>query len=300
LAASLCELGPPAFSAKAGAAILVLPDGSVLQHAERDRWMLQYELDYWGSVAFSAATKERVRRNVLGPLGDLRAGAGGGAAGSWWTSQPAVGAWSAAIAKESFAVFDDFLPPAAAAALAAAMERMRSSMVRGRTDSELSASGRGDEISWANPADVPEMGPLVECLNGVVSTLMELPDPGVQARLARVSALSDAQFAVFPGDSAENARYIRHVDNEDGRNGRLLTCTYYLNEGWDASVHGGEIRLFEPDQRSIKADIAPVWNRLVCFFSDSSVPHEVRRAHRERRAITIWYLDQEAHLAYHR
>ena len=70
----------------------------------------------------------------------------------------------------------------------------------------------------------------------------------------------------------DDARYIRHVDNEDGRNGRdtaahgkifdqlweicctdrpfgcfqipgLITCTFYLNEDWDAEKDGGEIRL---------------------------------------------------------
>lgn len=78
----------------------------------------------------------------------------------------------------------------------------------------------------------------------------------------------------FPraADTEDDARYIRHVDNEDGRNGRamaamdhplntssfqrfgsfcgisrgcsgLVTCTFYLNEDWDEEKDGGEIRL---------------------------------------------------------
>merc|ERR1712203_1336679 len=107
--------------------------------------------------------------------------------------------------------------------------------------------------------ELEDLGPLVECLNALVGGMMELPFPGVQAKLERTSALSDAQFAVFPGDTTASgdARYIRHIDNEDGRNGRLLTCTYYLNDGWDTTQHGGELRLFEPDKKTIKLDVAP-------------------------------------------
>jgi len=210
-----------------------------------------------------------------------------------------LGTWSPVLAEESFVVLDSFLPPQAALDLLAASQRLKGAMAPGRTDSALSAAGRGDQITWVNPQDMPELGPLIEHLNALVSAMMELPQPTVQARLERVSALSDAQVAIFPGDAAHDARYIRHVDNEDGLNGRLLTCTFYLNEGWEVATDGGELRVFDADQRRVKADVAPVFNRLVAFFSDSTVPHEVRRARRERHAITIWYLDQEKHLAYH-
>ena len=61
----------------------------------------------------------------------------------------------------------------------------------------------------------------------------------------------------------DDARYIRHVDNEDGRNGSvspevlwketygqgLITCTFYLNDDW-AEEDGGNIRL----RRGVKTE----------------------------------------------
>jgi len=256
-------------------------------------------LEYWKSVKpADAETKDRLQRTVWEPLNYFR-GQPSQPGEPWWTKPDAIKVWGGAMAVENFAALDDFLPAPAVSALFAATERLKSRMERGKTDSEVSAKGRGDAILWSNPQDVPELGPLIEHLNVLVSCLMEIPHPAITSHMDGVSALSDAQVAIFPGEVAPDSRYIRHVDNEDGLNGRLLTCTFYLNEGWDTARDGGEIRLFEPDQSTVKADLAPVSNRLVTFFSDSTVPHEVRRCSRERRAITIWYLDQEKHLAYH-
>jgi len=172
-------------------------------------------------------------------------------------------------------------------------------MDAGKTDSALSAAGRGDKVAWVNPQDMQELDELVQCLNTLVSGMMALPVPQIKARLADISGLSDAMFTVYPGDEADNARYIRHVDNEDGLNGRLLTCVYYMNDEWNAEDDGGELRIFEGDQTRVKADLSPIYNRLVVFFSDSSVPHEVRHARKDRYAVTIWYINLDLHLAYH-
>jgi len=297
----LAHGGVESFRAEGGAMMLVRPEGAVLPNAEREQWMLKYELEYLQTVQpASAATQERIQQCMLAPLEAIRSKRPVGGQ-PWWATQVALDVWGPALAETSFLVFDDFIPRTAASELAAAMQRLKERMERGLTDSPLSARGRGDRIAWVNPGELQELQPLLESLNALVGGMMELPFPGVQAKLERTSALSDAQFAVFPGDAADfgDARYIRHLDNEDGRNGRLLTCTYYLNEGWDAAQHGGELRLFESDKRTIKLDVAPVFNRLAVFFSNDLVPHEVRPTRRERHAITIWYLDQEKHLAYH-
>jgi hypothetical protein len=41
-------------------------------------------------------------------------------------------------------------------------------------------------------------------------------------------------------------------------------------------------------------DVEPLHNRLVVFWSDNRVPHEVKPAHAERFAISVWYGDAAA------
>lgn len=43
----------------------------------------------------------------------------------------------------------------------------------------------------------------------------------------------------------------------------------------------------------IVADIAPLFNRVIFFWSDRRNPHEVMPSLRMRFAITVWYFDNE-------
>ena len=58
---------------------------------------------------------------------------------------------------------------------------------------------------------------------------------------------------------------------------------YYLNHTW-APGDGGELRIYGPaadendnSDTPIVRDVEPVADRLVVFYSDTRVPHEVRR-----------------------
>mmetsp|Transcript_42892 Transcript_42892/g.100657 ORF Transcript_42892/g.100657 Transcript_42892/m.100657 type:complete len:837 (-) Transcript_42892:98-2608(-) len=294
----LRDKGVAGICAEAGKAFLVLPDGSLVADAVENRAIVDYELEYARRVDDSdEAILHRVERSVLEPLQKLSKE---GEPGVWWTMPEAVQIWAQALSQESFFALDNFLPKEAAEALAKASESVRDSMEPGcQATVGLSAAARGDNVKWVRPQDMEELDGLIQNLNTLVSGMMALPMPAVQARLKEVSGLSDAMFSIYPGDKSENARYVRHVDNEDGKNGRQLACVYYLNKDWDTKEDGGELRLFEGDQQRVKADIAPVFNRLVAYFTDASIPHEVRRALRERRAVTIWYINLEQHLAYH-
>ncbi len=93
----------------------------------------------------------------------------------------------------------------------------------------------------------------------------------------------------------------RHCDNScfagkgERCNGRRLTCILYLNPEWVA-LHGGELRIFEPfapKHRPAVVDVAPIIDRLIIFYADYRVPHEVLPSHAERYAITLWYFDGE-------
>jgi hypoxia-inducible factor (prolyl hydroxylase) len=85
------------------------------------------------------------------------------------------------------------------------------------------------------------------------------------------------------------ARYVAHYDNPN-RNGRKLTVILYLNESWQPA-DGGVLRI---KTKQVQADVAPLFNRLLCFWSDRRCPHEVlpTAAHKNRYAITIWYMDE--------
>ncbi|XP_072884909.1 prolyl hydroxylase EGLN2-like [Hemitrygon akajei] len=97
---------------------------------------------------------------------------------------------------------------------------------------------------------------------------------------------SAAMVACYPG---HGTGYVRHIDNPNG-DGRCVTCIYYLNRDWDVSVHGGLLQIF-PENRSEVANIEPLFDRLLIFWSDRRNPHEVKPAFATRYAITVWYFD---------
>uniref|UniRef100_A0AAY4EAZ6 hypoxia-inducible factor-proline dioxygenase n=1 Tax=Denticeps clupeoides TaxID=299321 RepID=A0AAY4EAZ6_9TELE len=97
-----------------------------------------------------------------------------------------------------------------------------------------------------------------------------------------------AMVACYPG---KQTGYVRHVDNPNG-DGRCITCIYYLNKNWDPQEHGGLLRIF-PEGRTQSADIVPVFDRLLFFWSDRRNPHEVQPTFANRYAITVWYFDAD-------
>jgi len=99
-------------------------------------------------------------------------------------------------------------------------------------------------------------------------------------------------------------RYVRHVDNPN-RNGRRVTAILYLNPEW-SEADGGQLCVYPPQSMSApgvpkhapaSADpavevVAPLLGRLLVFFSDMRVPHEVLPAvGKHRFALTTWYFD---------
>ena len=86
----------------------------------------------------------------------------------------------------------------------------------------------------------------------------------------------------------DGARYVAHYDNPN-QNGRKLTCITYLNPFWTPK-DGGMLRVKTKNQI---VEIAPLLDRVLLFWSDKRVPHEVMRATgKDRFAVTIWYLDE--------
>jgi hypothetical protein len=181
---------------------------------------------------------------------------------------------------------------------------------------------RGDEIAWLPVGSSgqqpsghdgrrarrhPAVAQFVSRLDEFVTLLLGAPQPeqtveeGGGAELGGLRYRSDAMATCYP----PSARYIRHTDNSCSSrarashsrrcNGRRLTAIGYLNEPSGPSV-GGALRIYaggDPLSSPPRVDVQPEIDRLLLFYSDDRVPHEVLPAERDRYAVTVWYYDEE-------
>ncbi|XP_062863210.1 egl nine homolog 3 isoform X1 [Trichomycterus rosablanca] len=169
---------------------------------------------------------------------------------------------------------------------------------------------RGDKIAWVSGT---ERG--AEAINFLLKQTDKLISL-CASRLGKntIRERSKAMVACYPGNGAG---YVKHVDNPNA-DGRCVTCIYYLNKNWNAKVgnvnsfcscvlckistvnnavllfqeHGGILRIF-PEGKSYVADIEPLFDRLLLFWSDRRNPHEVQPSFATRYAVTVWYFDSE-------
>uniref|UniRef100_A0A3B3W2Q6 hypoxia-inducible factor-proline dioxygenase n=1 Tax=Poecilia latipinna TaxID=48699 RepID=A0A3B3W2Q6_9TELE len=140
---------------------------------------------------------------------------------------------------------------------------------------------RGDQIAWVSGAErgCEAISFLLNLIDRLISVCASrLGDKAIRER-------SKAMVACYPGNGAG---YVKHVDNPN-RDGRLLS-TVYGHDG--LNTHGGVLRIF-PEGKSYVADIKPLFDRLLIFWSDRRNPHEVQPSYSTRYAITVWYFDSE-------
>nr|DBA14102.1 TPA: hypothetical protein GDO54_005117 [Pyxicephalus adspersus] len=147
---------------------------------------------------------------------------------------------------------------------------------------------RGDKIAWI--AGTEEGCEAIGLVLSIIDRLVVLC--GNHLGQYYVKERSKAMVACYPGNGTG---YVRHVDNPT-QDGRCITCIYYLNKNWDAKVHGGILRIF-PDGGSDVADVEPLFDRLLCFWSDRRNPHEVQPSYATRYALTVWYFDAKERAA---
>lgn len=143
---------------------------------------------------------------------------------------------------------------------------------------------RGDQIAWVegNEPGCENIGSLMAHID---EAIMRSAANGQLGNYA-INGRTKAMVACYPGNGTG---YVRHVDNPNG-DGRCITCIYYLNKNWDVKVHGGLLQIF-PEDRNVVANIEPLFDRLLIFWSDRRNPHEVKPAFATRYAITVWYFD---------
>lgn len=194
---------------------------------------------------------------------------------------------------ENYCVVNDIFNPKLANAILNEVKNLHSTGIfidgqlsGGKTSSIASQTEkaiRGDKITWleGNEKQFPYICLLVKTLDNMVSR-MNYHLKGE----CEVGGRTKAMVACYPGNGSG---YACHVDNPN-RDGRCITCLYYLNEGWDASANGGMLRLFQGTDDYV--DVEPILNRAIFFWSDRRNPHEVQPAFKKRYAITLWYLDR--------
>ncbi|WP_372830305.1 2OG-Fe(II) oxygenase [Psychrobacter maritimus] len=90
---------------------------------------------------------------------------------------------------------------------------------------------------------------------------------------------SEAHYACYPVSFG----YQWHSDNPAGRDERVISAVFYLNDDWSDS-DGGALEIV--DKHGIHHNVMPVANRLVIF--DSDLQHQVQIAHRQRYSIATW------------
>lgn len=90
---------------------------------------------------------------------------------------------------------------------------------------------------------------------------------------------SEAHYACYPIGFG----YQWHSDNPAGRDERVISAVFYLNDDWTPE-DGGALEIV--DKQGIHHNVMPVANRLVIF--DSDLRHQVQIAHRQRYSIATW------------
>ncbi len=156
----------------------------------------------------------------------------------------------------------------------------------GRVKGGLNAEQRSD-LMVSMPGTLeqpPALRTTLSALDRLVLALLR--HPALASDLRDVPLVrAEVQCTCYPGDGA---KYVKHTDDAREQT-RKLTCILYCNPRW-AEGDGGQLRLYLP-RRSRVETVAPRANRLVLFWSDARVPHEVLPAFSERYAVTVWYSD---------
>lgn len=188
------------------------------------------------------------------------------------------------IAERGWTVLPGFLPPCVTAGLRRevadrrAAGRFRTGAVGRASDVAITPEIRSDLLSWIEPEDP------VAAVNGYLLAMEDLRK-ALNARLYLGLLTLESQFSIYPIGTCYRRHLDRHRDSAD----RILSCVFYLNEGW-RDADGGQLRLYAGGDGKTEGrhDVLPEAGLLVTFLSDR-IPHEVLPTNRERLSIASWF-----------
>jgi len=307
---------------------VVLPSGVYILGCEKHQFILLMELHYLQRVHPPAVdTVRALESEYLEPINRVASLPCSVSYDWWWSAPQAIVAIARSLNELCFAIIDDFLPDSDFEYLASMASKLydQGDMYHGRLDQGGSYFGDAvrDEFlnsegipmkweAWGNhktfcgdcdprapgiwklPAATDKLISLLKGVgHGVGSCVQSFshaaPDDipaAVCERLQPASFRESVMVATYRANT--RGRYLRHTDV--GRNS-VITCLYYPNRGWCAE-DAGQCRIFGPGvyNTEVKYDVAPVGNRLLIFWADADVPHEVLHTKRDRYGMTVWYV----------
>ncbi|ODM95551.1 Egl nine 1 [Orchesella cincta] len=167
-------------------------------------------------------------------------------------------------------------------------------LVKGANNTEGPSASqliRGDKITWVDGREpnCRNIAVLMKLLDNLVIGANSIVNSGKLGGYS-IRERSKAMVACYPGSGTH---YVKHVDNPND-DGRCVTAIYYLNKDWNSKETGGLLRIFPEGWSHQVADIDPLFDRVIFFWSDRRNPHEVQPAFKTRYAITLWYFDSNA------
>lgn len=138
------------------------------------------------------------------------------------------------------------------------------------THGERVTAIRGDSIRWIE-SDSPVGMQYLQAIEALGKFFNQTLFTGIRH--------AEAHYARYPAGFG----YQWHADNPQGRDERVISAVFYLNDNWGDN-DGGEILVI--DKQGSEQKLQPKANRLVIF--DSNLRHQVEITNRERFSIATW------------
>ncbi|MBR9859286.1 2OG-Fe(II) oxygenase [bacterium] len=189
--------------------------------------------------------------------------------------------WIDALADDDYVIIDDFIPQALFERISQffrekrEQDDLKKAAIGSGAQTQVKKDLRGDFIYWLDQKEDVELQDLYELLEDLKSALN------------RYCFLSLSGFETHLALYPEGTYYVRHLDQFNNRNNRMISFIIYLNEEWQEG-NGGELAVFKEDREIL---ISPIARRCVMFRSDT-LEHEVKLTHVPRMSITGWMLYQ--------
>lgn len=149
---------------------------------------------------------------------------------------------------------------------------------------------RNDRVIWVDGSEngCSEINNLIMTFSSVITNSSRLSFySDNQLDKVVINRRTKAHVACYPGNGT---RYVKHIDNPNG-DGRLITSIYYLNKDWNTKREGGLLRMYPTGTNQV-ANIEPLFDRALFFWSDRRNPHEVLPAYKDRFAVTVWFIGE--------